>query len=103
MQTRTEQVTPLFEDALARIANDNDQLLSWDYSITLMPTPQGPMGCGLLTIFARSPLLGQPDLCTSDIQPLQMVPLNQTTMDNTVRAALDTLRNVRADLLATQQ
>lgn len=42
---------------------------SWDYSISIVPTPNGVQAMGLFVMFMKNPLLG-----TGDIAVIEMIP-----------------------------
>jgi hypothetical protein len=72
-----DQITPAINEEVAKYGD----AFSWDYSISIVPTPQGMSAMGLFMMFMKNPLLG-----TGDIANMQMIQ-NITALKDTEAVA----------------
>lgn len=102
VHTATGRLDHFVENALSRIATPSDQVTMWDFSISAIVVGPGQMASvAVFTVFAKAPLLGSPDMCTTGVTPLDQFHFSQEAIDVTIRQSLETLRNQRSVMLKT--
>lgn len=99
MDRLSDQVCDKVTDALMRMLAFGEQVESIEFSLTVVPTPNGLVPVGVVYVAVKGPLLGSV-LQNTDVVLDLSVLATQQGIDVSVRQSLDAIRSQKAAILA---
>lgn len=99
MERLSDQVCEKVADALTRMLAFGELVESIEFSLTVVPTPNGLIPVGVVYVALKGPLVGSV-LQNTDVVLDLSVLASQQGIDQSVRQSLDSIRAQKAAILA---
>jgi hypothetical protein len=90
-----DKVAPIVNAEVAKYGDE----FSWDWSFSVVPTPQGPQAIGLFMMTMKNPLIGTGDIAVVDPNPDLTLLSNAEAVADLVSRMILMLRESRAESL----
>lgn len=96
-----EHIRPILDEAV-KLSLAGEEEIFWDAGHVIVPTPQGAMVHGVVSLMCKSPILGTPPLVATASIPSLMLMLDQDVATDLVTRLAENLRENRSKLLDQQ-